>query len=97
LSLSGRAPGQLVTVFVEADSVQLADGPARNGTAHAGVFVAPDQRGGSWVRVDGRLLRSAAPQGARQPGAPGQVVLEGAPRELEVGGAGNGRHGAART
>jgi len=99
LSLTGRPPGHLCTVFVEAHAVRLLDGAARGGAAPngaplAGVFVAPDQRGGSWVRVNGRLLRSAEPQGARQPGAAVQVLLEGSPRELSGSGQG-GSNGAA--
>ncbi len=83
LSLRGRTPGGLVTAFLEAASVRLPDGASAGAQAGmAGVFAAPDQRGGCWVRVGGRLLRSAAPPGARVPGAAVIVAIDGTPREL---------------
>jgi hypothetical protein len=58
--------------------------------ALSGVYVAPDERGGGWVRVDGRLVRTRA--SARQPAeAPGCGATVGlriaaAPRVLHPSG-----------
>jgi ABC-type sulfate/molybdate transport systems ATPase subunit len=80
LSLDGAAPGARVAAFLDADGVRF----AANGAARlSGVLVAPDGRGGSWVRVDGRLLRCGEPPGARTPGAPVGLSLAAAPRALD--------------
>jgi hypothetical protein len=72
-----------VTAFLDATGVRL----GTDGSASAeGTLVAPDRRGGCWVRVGGRLLRSADALGERLPGATVGVVLHGALRALSPGG-----------
>jgi ABC-type sulfate/molybdate transport systems ATPase subunit len=87
LVLEGQPPGRAVTAFLDAADVHLV--PAGPG-ALSGVYVAPDERGGGWVRVDGRLVRTRA--SARQPAeAPGCGATVGlriaaAPRVLHPSG-----------
>ncbi len=50
-----------------------------------GVFVAPDLRGGCWVRVDGFLLRSAEARGSLVHGDVVGVRIVGQLRELDHG------------
>ncbi len=51
-----------------------------------GLFIATDQRGGCWLRVGDRLLRSADSQGALHPGDAVRVRIVGDPRPLETNG-----------
>ncbi len=65
LQLGGRPPREPVTAFLDAAAVRFAE---RAAAALQGELVGPDGRGGSWVRVDGRLLRCGDPPGARATG-----------------------------
>jgi iron(III) transport system ATP-binding protein len=79
LSLSGQPAGARVTAFLDAQSVRFAD----NGARLRGEALAPDGRGGCWVRVDGHLLRCGEALGGRAAGAPVGLVLSAAPRALQ--------------
>jgi molybdate transport system ATP-binding protein len=83
LSLASRRPHEPVTVFLPSTSVSLSP---NGGTALAGVWVGPDQRGGSWVRVEGRLVRCASPAPGLRPGDPVGLTVTGAARELHASG-----------
>ncbi|GJM20110.1 MAG: hypothetical protein DHS20C15_00250 [Planctomycetota bacterium] len=74
--------GQRRRAFLDAAAVHLASDAD---DAHDAVFVAPDRRGGSWVRVDGRLLRCAAQRGPLHAGDPVRVVVRGQVRVLDDG------------
>jgi len=79
LSLPGQAAGSPVAAFLDASLVRFAaDGAARL----SGELVGPDGRGGSWVRVSGRLLRCGDAPGSRAPGTPLGLVISGSPRPL---------------
>jgi iron(III) transport system ATP-binding protein len=80
LSLAGCQPGARVSAFLEAETVRF----AANGAATLrGTLVAADGRGGSWVRVDGRLLRCGEAPGARAPGSAVELSLASPPRTLD--------------
>jgi len=83
LVLEGQAPGALVTAFLDATEVGFgADGPLRA----EGHFVAPDRRGGCWVRVGERLLRCGEAPGSMEPGETVMLSVRGALRVLRPGG-----------
>jgi ABC-type sulfate/molybdate transport systems ATPase subunit len=83
LVLEGQPPGHDVTAFLDATDVRL--GPEGAGTL-SGVFVAPDERGGGWVRVDGRLVRTHLTDGPPAVGTSVGVSIAGAPRALQPSG-----------
>jgi hypothetical protein len=80
LALDGQPAGRPVAAWLEASALCFA-GSAEPDTL-AGVYVAPDRRGGSWVRVGGRLLRCGDPHGELVPGAAVALRLRGMPRVL---------------
>lgn len=82
LEAAGRGAGQGVTAFLEADAVRFGE-PVPG--ALRGELVGADGRGGSWVRVEGRLLRCGDPPGERTAGSPVALRLHAAPRVLETG------------
>jgi ABC-type sulfate/molybdate transport systems ATPase subunit len=79
LSLSGQPSGARVAAFLDAASVRFAE----NGARLRGELLAPDGRGGSWVRAEGRLLRCGEAPGARAPGAAVGLAIVAAPRALQ--------------
>jgi ABC-type sulfate/molybdate transport systems ATPase subunit len=85
LVLDGQTPGALVTAFLDASDVGFGDDGA---STAEGCFVAPDRRGGCWVRVGERLLRCGDAPDAREPGATVTLSVRGALRVLRPGGEG---------
>lgn len=83
LSLDGQRPGAAVKAYLAAAAVHLHDPHEADGEARAGTWLANDRRGGSWVRLDGRLVRSLDGRGGRRPGAAVQVSIRGAARALD--------------
>ncbi len=79
-ALAGRDPGARLSVLIDARAVRVV--PA-DGAPLAGLVVGPDRRGGAWLRVDGRLLRSATPFAGLRAGQSVGVALDGTPRVLE--------------
>ena len=79
LTLDGCPSGCEVAAFLDASAVLLAD----DGHGLAARYVAPDRRGGSWLRVDERLLRSASNVYDARPGDTVHVRIEGRLRRLE--------------
>jgi len=86
LALDGQQPGALVTAFLDAADVVLGDGGP---LTLQGIYVAPDRRGGCWVRVGERLLRCGEPAAGSEPGAGVTLSVHGALRALRPGGEGN--------
>jgi ABC-type sulfate/molybdate transport systems ATPase subunit len=81
IGLTRRPPGRKLVAYLDATAVRLTD---ESDTSRAGTFVAPDLRGGCWVRVEGRLLRSAESRGGLQAGDPVKVRIVGQVRELDT-------------
>jgi ABC-type sulfate/molybdate transport systems ATPase subunit len=80
LALPGCTPGARVAAFLDAEGVRF----AHNGSASLrGTLIAPDGRGGSWVRVGEHLLRCGEPPGTRASGAEVGLDLAAPPRALE--------------
>jgi len=79
LRLEACPPGASVTAFLDAHAVLLAD----DGFGLAARYVAPDRNGGSWLRVDERLLRCAEGPGGARPGDLLHVRIEGRVRRLD--------------
>ncbi len=82
LACDDVAPGRRIKALLDAHAVRFGapDAPGLMGT-----LVAPDQRGGTWVRINGRLVRSAETMGSRRPGCSVPVKIEGAVRILDDG------------
>lgn len=81
LVLEGHEPGSRASAFLPEEQVELlGDG----GEGLAGTWLAPDRKGGSWLRVDGQLVRSGQDGAGRRAGEAVTVRLRGAPRPLEV-------------
>lgn len=86
LQLEGQTPGALVTAFLDATDVSF----GIDGSGHAtGHYIAPDRRGGCWVRVGERLLRCGQAPGTRSPGEAVTLCVQGTLRVLLPGGAGS--------
>ncbi len=83
LTLQGRRPGESVSAFLDAAAVQFGDSFETEG--EPAVFVAPDRRGGSWLRIGPRLFRSAHSAGHFRPGDAVSVRIVGEPRPLQEG------------
>ena len=79
LDLTGCSPGEIVEAYLDAAAVRVVDE-----TPHAlrGRYVAPDRRGGCYVRVDEKLLHCGESAGPHSAGAQVCVRLEGRVRRL---------------
>jgi iron(III) transport system ATP-binding protein len=73
LGLTDCAPGEPVQAFLHGAAVRF----AQDHLATTARFVASDRRGGSWVRLDGRLLRCGDPGGTYLPGDDVPVLIQG--------------------
>lgn len=83
LVLDDQPAGAQRRAFLDAAAVHFAaDAP----DGRDAVFVAPDRRGGSWVRVEGRLLRCADQRGPLRAGDAVRVAVRGQVRLLDVEG-----------
>lgn len=83
LALEAQTPGAPATAFLDATDVSFGGaGPLRV----EGVFVAPDRRGGSWVRLGERLLRCGEGPGSLTPGESVTLSVHGKLRPLSPGG-----------
>lgn len=82
LVLEGAPPGGQVSTFLDAAAVSFA---RTEGEGLDGVFLAPDRRGGSWVRCGERLLRCGDSHGRLLSGEAVRVRIEGRPRLLDSG------------
>ncbi|MCB9899454.1 MAG: ATP-binding cassette domain-containing protein [Planctomycetes bacterium] len=80
LVLRDCEPSRPVQAYLDAASVRFteSEGPR----VLAAVFVAPDRRGGSWLRIGGRLVRSEDTHGGLRAGETLNVQIVGAPRRL---------------
>jgi ABC-type nitrate/sulfonate/bicarbonate transport system ATPase subunit len=81
LVLDGLPPGRHVSAFLDEAGVRFASGPDADVT---GEYVAPDRRGGSWVRVDDRLVRVGQGHGRNKRGDAVGLRVDGRPRPLEM-------------
>jgi ABC-type nitrate/sulfonate/bicarbonate transport system ATPase subunit len=81
LTVDVQTPGAPVRAYLAAAAVHLHD-QDESDDLH-GTWLANDRRGGSWVRVDGRLVRSLDGRGGRRPGADVRVAIRGAARVLD--------------
>jgi|GEM_PF-603307 len=80
LQLDGLPPGQPMSAFLDRAAVSfcgLADADVR------GRYVAPDRRGSSWVRVDGRLIRVGQGHGPLRRDDEVGLRVHGRPRALK--------------
>jgi ABC-type sulfate/molybdate transport systems ATPase subunit len=91
LFLEGQPAGRTVTAFLDARDVVA--GPAGSGLP--GTWAAPDERGGGWVAVDGRLVRTrpagdaagvGGADGAAGAAAGGEPPAAGTPVGLSITG-----------
>jgi len=71
-------PGETVTAYLDTAAVRLSD----DGRSIQGTYVAPDRRGGSWLRIEGRLLRCADVGGGLHAGDAVRVRIQGRVRPL---------------
>ena len=79
LALEQLDPGREVSAFLDQADVRFAVGDAH---ALPGSYLAPDRRGGSWVRVDGHLLRCGEARSGLRRGDPVSLHIDGSPRLL---------------
>lgn len=79
LMLDELPPGEPVAAFLDEAAVRFAS-EARG--AVAGTYMAPDRRGGSWVRVGARLIRVGQGRGPLRRGDAVNLRIEGRPRLL---------------
>ncbi len=82
LAVDGAEPGVEVTTFLDAAAVSFTHN-ASEGVD--GVFLAPDRRGGSWVRCGERLLRCGDSHGRLLSGDKVRLRIWGQPRLLSSG------------
>ncbi len=78
LAADGCPPREQITAYLDTAAVRLTD----SASSIQGTYVAPDRRGGSWVRVEGRLLRCSDIGGSLHAGQHVRVHIEGRVRPL---------------
>lgn len=78
LAVTDVSPGETVTAYLDTSAVRLSD----DAQSIQGCYVAPDRRGGCWIRVDGRLLRCGDVGGGLHSGDMVRVRIEGRVRPL---------------
>ena len=83
LILDGAPPETEVATFLDAAAVSFTSSESEG---LEGIFLAPDRRGGSWVRCGPRLLRCGDSHGRLRSGESVRVRIGGQPRLLSSGG-----------
>jgi ABC-type sulfate/molybdate transport systems ATPase subunit len=78
LTIENAPPGEEVTAFLDNAAVRFSD----DGQSIQATFIAPDRRGGCWVRLNGRLIRSADFEGGLRSGDLVRIRIEGRVRPL---------------
>ncbi|MDG2148940.1 MAG: ATP-binding cassette domain-containing protein [Planctomycetota bacterium] len=78
LAIEQVPPGEEVTAFLDNAAVRFSD----DGQSIQATYVAPDRRGGSWVRLNGRLIRCGDFEGGLRAGDLVRIRIEGRVRPL---------------
>ncbi|MFT7463785.1 MAG: ABC-type sulfate/molybdate transport systems ATPase subunit [Pseudohongiellaceae bacterium] len=82
LIIEGTTANQELATFLDASAVTFVDEAA---SSLEGTYLAPDRRGGSWVRCGERLLRCGERESRLRSGDTVRVSIAGLPRVLESG------------